>query len=147
MAHAAPTSPQSPPNCNVSTPTRNNQCSTFSSYRPLPALPARNLKRAKLSRVLPSPPATPMFRLVSLGYSPPRRRASRLLRLASPTPDTTTPVSELNGYLYYVAYFSRHTCHSILYLDGGPRLLCVFVLLHRGSDFAPGLSTRLKVLY
>lgn len=37
-----------------------------------------------------------MFRLVSLGYSPPRRRASRLLRLASPTPDTTTPVSELS---------------------------------------------------
>lgn len=96
MAHAAPTSPQSPPNCNVSTPTRNNQCSTFSSYRPLPPLPARNLKRAKLSRVLPSPPATPMFRLVSLGYSPPRRRAGRLLRLASPTPESTTPVSELS---------------------------------------------------
>lgn len=37
-----------------------------------------------------------MFRLVSLGYSPPRRRAGRLLRLASPTPESTTPVSELS---------------------------------------------------
>lgn len=99
------------------TPTRSSS-KTLADPRPSPS--DRLLKRARLTKMCPTPPPTPVFRLVSLG-SMARRRNARLTRMASPEiegPDS--PVPELTDLEFQ---FSTPFCSDASDSESLPELV------------------------